>query len=243
MEIIPELKELNLDENEIKVYLSCLIEEGANVNNISKSSGLIRTTVYGVLKSLMQKGLISTTKKEKTLFFQSASPKELLNILEEKKQKITSILPQLNQLSKKTHQPQKVQFFEGKNGVKTITNDIISKPSETIKLISVGKKWLEFSESFTSVYYRKKKEMKVTTKTILNDNREEREFAKSKKVKNSEFRFLKGLEIAGTCYIYHDKISFAAYEEDAPRGFIIQYKEFNRLQNAVFDRLWKISKK
>lgn len=243
MEIIKELKELSLDDNAIKVYLACLSEGGASVNIISKQSGLIRTTIYGVLKSLSQKGLISSVKKEKILFFQSANPKELLNILDEKKAKISSILPQLNQLSKKSLQPQKVLFFEGKESVKTITNDILSKPREVIKLISVGQKWLEFSESFTSVYYRKKKETGVTTKTILDDNKEERLFAENKKVKNSEFRFLKNLNINGTCYIYHDKVSFVSYQEDNPRGFIIQDKEFNQIQNIAFDNLWKISKK
>lgn len=82
------------------------------------------------------------------------------------------------------------------------------------------------------------KEMNVKTKTILTDTEEERTFAKEKKVKNSEFRFLKGMDVCGTCYIYHDKVSFVSYAEEEARGFIIQDKDFNKILNLLFDNLW-----
>jgi HTH-type transcriptional regulator, sugar sensing transcriptional regulator len=72
---LEELKELGLDDNEIKVYLACLSESGASVKEISKGSGLIRTTVYGVLQSLIYKGLVSELDKEGIKVFRAASPR------------------------------------------------------------------------------------------------------------------------------------------------------------------------
>ncbi len=136
-----------------------------------------------------------------------------------------------------------IEFFEGKNGVKTITNDIISVPNSIVKVMGAGKKWFAFSESFAIIYYRKKKEANVRTKTILSDLPEEKEFLKNRDVKNSEFRFLKGIDVSKTAiFIYQDKVAFASYEEN-PRGFIIKDKEFNEIQNIFFDNLWKIAKK
>lgn len=157
METLKELKELGLDDNEANVYTACLAEGSSKVQDIAKRSGLIRTTVYGILKSLINKGLVSTVKKNNKLFFQAVPPRELLNIWEQKKEKLSLIIPQLEKLRSTIPCLQKVEFFEGRSGVKTVVNDIISKPKETIKLISEGKRWLEFSSSFTSVYYRKKK--------------------------------------------------------------------------------------
>jgi sugar-specific transcriptional regulator TrmB len=238
-----ELRELGLDDNEIGVYLACLSEGGTNVKDISKKSGLIRTTVYGVLSSLIKKGLVSSIDKESIKFFRAASPKELLNILDERKKKVSSIVSELDKIRNVIPSFYNIEFFEGKNAVKTITNDTISAPNQVVKIIGAGKKWLEFSESFALVYYRKKKEANVKTHTILTDSAEEREFMKNKDVKNSEFRFLKEIDTTKIAiFIYRDKVAFVSYE-DNPRGFIIRDKEFNEVQNVFFDAFWKLAKK
>ncbi len=242
MQTINELRELGLDDNEIKVYLSCLAEGGLDVKGIAQKSGLIRTTVYGVLQSLMKKGLVSIVKKEGVKFFRAASPKELLSIIEQKKAKISSIIPELEKIRSAVPSFYNIEFFEGRNGVKTITNDIISIPNQIVKVVGAGKKWLEFSESFATIYYRKKKEQNVRTKTILNNSKEERESMKNAKVKNSEFKFIKDIDVTNIAiFIYHDKVSFVSYEQ-SPRGFIIKDKEFNRIQNIFFDNLWDKAK-
>lgn len=244
MKIVNELKELNLDDNEIKVYLSCLSEGGASVLDISKKSGLIRTTVYGVLDSLKRKGLISSMKRESVNFFIAASPKELLNILDEKKSKISSIVPELEKMRTKFDKKQEVEYFEGKNGVKTITNDIISLPNQTVKILGAGSEWYGFSDYFADNYYLRKKKANVKTKTILADNKEERDFVKSKVAKNSDFRFLKNFDLTkDTVFIYHDKVSFVVYDKEEAHGFIIKDKDFNALQNFLFDNLWDKAKK
>ena len=43
-------------------------------------------------------------------------------------------------------------------------------------------------------------------------------------------------------YIYHDKVSFVVYDKEFPRGFIIQDKDFNDIQNKLFDKIWGESK-
>ena len=100
MEIIKELKELNLEDNEIKVYLACLSLGNPKVHEISKKSELIRTTCYGILKSLIEKGLISTVLKNNITHYHATTPRQLLDILDEKKKKINSILPKLEQMKK-----------------------------------------------------------------------------------------------------------------------------------------------
>lgn len=243
MEILNELEELDLNENEIKVYLVCLAESGLSAKEISGKTNLIRTTIYGILDSLINKGIISSVDKEGIKFFQSASPKELLNILDQKREKIKSIIPELEKYQKKSQVKYKVEVFEGINGIKSITNDIISKENETIKVMGIGQKWLEFSEVFTKVYYRKKKENNVWTKTILADNQEERKFLKEKKFINSKIRFMKDIDFGNTVtYIYHDKVSFVVYDKEFPRGFLIKDKDFNKVQNELFDKLWNAAK-
>lgn len=240
MEIISELKELNLDENEIRVYLSCLSLGSSKVNEISRKSELIRTTCYGVLKSLIEKGLISTILVDNVTHFQATSPKQLVSMLEEKRKKIISILPQLEGLSQSINTTHKVQLFEGKEGLKTVFNDLVSKKNEEIRIIGFLNKWLSFSESYSDIYYRKKKENHITARVLVDDS--EKDFAKNKKIGGSDIKFIKDLDIDSECFIYQDKIAFVSFEENNLKGVIIQDKQMNKLQSLVFDNLWKIAK-
>lgn len=243
MDIEETLEDLGLSTNEIKVYLACLEKEGSNVKEISKRTKLIRTTIYGVLDTLLNKGMVSQSKKGKVMHFFATDLKEVIFKLEQKIEKITSIIPEIEKLKNFLRFESKIESYEGPEGVKVITEDIISKPNQIVKVIGAGKKWVEFSKFFALVYYRKKKERKVKTKTILSDTPEERSFLKEKNYLNSEFKFIKGIDVTRTAtFIYQDKVSFVCYEKGKERGFIVKDIEFNRVQNIFFDRLWKDAK-
>ncbi len=241
MEVIRELKEIGLEDNEIKVYLSCLSLGSAKVNEISKKSRLIRTTTYGILKSLIEKGLVSTVLKDNVSYFQATSPKQIIEMLDEKKKKIISVLPRLEKMQETISSNHKVQLFEGKEGLKTIFNDYISKPNQTVKIVGCMSKWIDFFGIWTDIYYRKKKERRIKVLTLQDEK--ERVYSKDKRIANSEFRYLKNLDIDSECFIYQDKIAFVSFEEENLKGVIIQDKEMNKLQSLLFDNLWKIAKK
>jgi HTH-type transcriptional regulator, sugar sensing transcriptional regulator len=240
MEMIKELKELNLEDNEVKVYLACLYLGSAKVNDISKKAELIRTTTYGVLKSLIEKGLVSTIIKNNITYFQATRPKQLLEILEEKKKRINSILPQLEKIQEVVPNKHKVELFEGKEGLKTIFNEFVSKPNQEVKIIGFFSKWLDFFGSWTEIYYRKKKEQK--TKTLVLVDESERNYAKDNRISNSQIKYIKDLDIESECFIYGDKVALVSFEKDNLKGVVIQDKEISKMQNILFDKLWKQAK-
>ena len=75
------LKEYGLSDNEIKVYLASLSLGTSKVNEISKKADLLRTTTYEVLKTLVEKGLVSYVIKSGVRYFEAAYPNKLINIL------------------------------------------------------------------------------------------------------------------------------------------------------------------
>jgi sugar-specific transcriptional regulator TrmB len=241
MNIENNLKELNLDENQIKIYLACLNLGSSKVHDISKKANLIRTTTYGVLKSLIERGLVSTTKKNNITFYQASSPRQLLNLIDEKREKIKDILPELEKLQAQIPKKHYYETFEGKEGLKTIINDLLQEPNETILIIGFIKKWIEFSDIFSDIYYRKKKEKSIKANVLI-DKSEIHEI-KNKKIHSSEFRYMDKLESQSECFIYRDKIAFVSFEESNLRGVIIQDLEMSKLQKNVFEKLWRTAKK
>lgn len=242
MEIINELKELNLDDNEIKVYMACLSLGSSKVNEIAKRAALIRTTCYGVLKTLIEKGLISNVLKNEITYYQAASPKQLVEMLDEKKRKINSILPQLERIKEFVPIMHDVQLFEGSEGLKTVINDFISKPNQTIKLIGTIKGWLEaFPQTYLDVYYRKKKERGIIVNVLVDEK--DRPLKQSREMTNSQYRFIKDLNAESSIYIYNDKVAFSSYSKGNHHGVIINNKELFNLMTNIFDMLWKQAKK
>lgn len=240
MEIIPELKELNLDENEIKVYLTCLKLGSTKAEEIAKKAELIRTTTYGILNSLSKKGVISSLIKDNINYFQAAYPEQLLNILDEKRKKISLVLPRLREIQETVPLKHKIELFEGKNGLKTVINDLTRvKKNQEIKIFGSYSKFIKFSKPFAAQYFRKRKEKNIHVRAIIPFTRENLEARKKDKEELRETRFIKQKELNASCYIYGDKLAFVSFEEDNLRGIILQDKEIAALQGILFDNLWK----
>jgi len=126
MEIIQSLKKFGLSEKEGNVYLSCLELGETTATDISIKSSLPRTLVYDILERLISLGLVSYNIKNSKKHFITSEPQELLRILKEKEESIKEILPNLKELQKlKSVKRPKVEIYEGKEGMKTIMDNIL----------------------------------------------------------------------------------------------------------------------
>lgn len=123
------LQELGLNEREAIIYLQLLKEKLATASSLAKATRINRTTVYLELNNLISKGLSSYVIKNHIKYFQAASPDKLVDIQEEKKKKANFILPKLKVLHKDI-QPFQFEVFEGKEGVKTLYEDIYTSAKD-----------------------------------------------------------------------------------------------------------------
>lgn len=240
METIQELKGLNIGNKEINVYLACLKLGSAKAEEIAKKAELIRTTTYGILNSLVQKGMVSTLIKDNINYFQAVDPEQLVDILEEKRKRISLVVPKLKEFQKAVPLKHKIELFEGKNGLKTVITDLTRvKKKQEIKIFGSYAKFIKFSKPFATQYFRKRKEKNIHVKAIIPLTKENLEARKKDKEELRETRFIKQKELNASCYIYGDKLAFVSFEEDNLRGVIIQDKELAELQTILFDNFWK----
>src|SRR5512137_1598608 len=99
MESLENIKEyirkIGLTENETKVYLA-LLEFGPNqAGLISRKSGLHRRVVYDTSEMLIKKGLIGYIQKNNKKLFQASSPSRILELIKEKEESISEIMPEM----------------------------------------------------------------------------------------------------------------------------------------------------
>jgi sugar-specific transcriptional regulator TrmB len=121
----PDLfKEIGFTEREVKVYLA-LIELGTStVGPISKKTKLQPSKVYETIERLKEKGLVSFIVISKTKHFQASDPKEILNLLDEKKRRFTSIVAELRKKQRFVGSKQIAVVHEGYKGFQAVLNRI-----------------------------------------------------------------------------------------------------------------------
>ena len=116
------LEEAGLTKNELTVYKALLQLGSTTAGPLTKKSGIHRSRVYESLNRLIEKGLVSYKIKANRKYFQAQNPEALVDFIEEKKQKIQSIVPELKAMQIFKPEKQEANVFEGYKREETRTD-------------------------------------------------------------------------------------------------------------------------
>ncbi len=141
------LKEIGLSEKEAEVYLSLLEGDSYSILALSKKTKINRTTIYSVIKSLLEKGLVSETTINTKTNYHAESPDRLETfvnqqkiLLEESSKKLIDVIPQLKSVQRGMGERPVVKYFEGKEGILSGSEDIFKDPVPTEKAYMIYSK-------------------------------------------------------------------------------------------------------
>ncbi|MBN1618305.1 helix-turn-helix domain-containing protein [Candidatus Dojkabacteria bacterium] len=132
--VVRTLKKFGLNEKEIKVYVVAIKNDGLNPTEISKLTGIPRSSIYDVLMNLSLKGLVELEQSDGITKYQTlvrAKNPSLLRKITREKQKdlvklevdIVEILPWLRGIFHDKKNDVDFQFFPGIDGLIQIYND------------------------------------------------------------------------------------------------------------------------
>jgi HTH-type transcriptional regulator, sugar sensing transcriptional regulator len=247
MDTISVLEKIGLAGNEVKIYISLLELGSALAGEITKKSGVNRTNVYDALDRLLEKGLVSYVIKNNRKHFEATEPERIIKYLEEKennikreKRLVNSIIPELAVKRKFSEEPQDATIFEGKNGIKSIAEDVLRTKEELFAFGAEGR----FVEQFTHYakqWHLRRKLLKIPVKIIYNEK------LRNKKAKAKfpilEMKFNSKMhDTPATTWIYGDKVAIVVWSTK-PVATLIRSKEVANSYKQFFDILWKTSKK
>ncbi|MFA6171491.1 MAG: helix-turn-helix domain-containing protein [Patescibacteria group bacterium] len=238
------LKKLDLSDKEIKIYLK-LLEQGAlSVRVLSELTGLNRGTAYDILKQLQELGLVSYYHQDTKQKFVAEDPEKLLKLLNNKedrlheaKKKIKEIIPELKSLKEKEGDRPVTKFYEGKEGVKSILEDVLETMGEAKEkeyyVYSSTKASEAINKAFPE-YTRERIKRKIFVKAIS--------LAQGGNMHGlDERRWLKTSEDAATfIIIYAGKCAYISRDMNGnPVGVIIENRMVYETQRILFFELWE----
>lgn len=241
------LKNLGLSESEMIVF-TFLFEQGASfkATEIARKVGVNRTTLYGMLKSLIERGLVSSTEKESgVIHFQSIQPHLLIDVLEREKEKLAKnaeeikiILPALisAQKSKQSYYP-KVQFFEGVEGIRQVYEDTIANnpQREAFGFVKYDAAIDFLGEEWAHYYIQKRKKYAVFANTIAAHTGTGEEYASKDKVHFRKTKFFpKEYQFDMEIISYGDRTAFMSFDKERPIGIVIEDRKIAEMVKTLF---------
>jgi sugar-specific transcriptional regulator TrmB len=245
---ITQLEKIGLKEKEAKIYIALLKEGECLANKLSKSTNILRSSIYDYLDVLLDKGFISYSIKSGKKYFQAVDPKKIIDNFEEKKEAeetaLKEIIPQLSSLINMSERKANVEVFEGKEGMKTAMSYILKeKPKEVLVYGSsgVGYKLLPY---FLEHWHNQRIKLKIPSRIIYNDTEEAKERIKegpSMKLMKIKFSPIHSSSFTGNL-IYNDSVLITMWNPETPLAILIKSKEIAKDYKDNFEILWKVAK-
>jgi sugar-specific transcriptional regulator TrmB len=229
-----------------EIYLFLLKAGDTTTGRMISETGIANSRVYESLKSLIEKGLVSYNVQKNGKHFQAVSPTKLLDIEEERRNKINEIIPNLEELQNQSALETTTAVYEGYQGFRTAFEKIINDCpiGETIYILGFSEpaKKSESLRLFLSSMNLKSNSKKHKLKIILDNSVKDSLGKDREKEKNTEVKYMpKGYISPAAIDIFQNYVYIFLWEEK-PFVFMIKNKMIAESFKQYFNFLWKIAK-
>jgi sugar-specific transcriptional regulator TrmB len=230
------LRQIGFLDAEIVVYKALLRKGESLVSDLHKETGLHRTHIYDLLEKLREKGLVSIFIKSGKKYFKAYPPSKILSYIEERKDIIKGILPEFEVLIKLPKEETNVELFKGKEGLKTVLQDVLKTGKDYCAMGSLNQ--FEQVLEFAMPSFLKSIEKKGIKERIICDKKE-----KIEKIKTGNYRYIESEHLfPSSFWVYGNKVAIFIW--DLPYfAIVITNKEVSKTYQNYFEFFWKISKK
>ncbi len=227
---------------EADAYIALLQLQEALVSEIANKTKENRTHLYDTLNSLIVKGLASYVIKNGKKYFRPSQPEKVIDYLKEKQKIVEEYLPELKDMYKLRAKIPIIEVFEGKEGIKTVLQDILRENKEWFCLGSTGKS-KELIPFFLEHFHKQRIKQKIPLKVIYNDDKFGKERGKEvRKQKYAQVKYMLKTSPV-TTYVYGDKVIIILWEKEKLIAIMINDNDIADSYKSYFNLLWKIAKK
>ncbi len=234
------LEDFGMTNAEIKVYLALLELGISTAGPIIEKSGLQSSVVHMTLNKLIEKGLVSFVKEGKKNHYQASDPRNMIEIIDEKKSRFEKILPEL--LLKQSHSKEKpeVVTFRGLRGVKELMYELLEAGGKEHNTFGSARESLMMGDEWWVNYHKRRAHKGIKANLIFNDSLK---FWKAEiKYPKSEIRYTsKGFEPLTETIIRNNKIGIILWTEK-PIGILISNNLLAKSYDQFFKMMWQGSK-
>jgi len=247
MNLLNILQSTGLSEQESTVYLKMAGSHYLTATQISKACGMKRSSIYYVLDSLLEKGIIitSTSGVKK---FKAQPPEDILNIVEREQDRLDSAASNLKKAlpffsAAKPSSSNKIEHFRGLEGTKMLNEFVYKSKSKKVYTFGVPFTMVESPDNDYLRHFHKKRVQKgIKTYSLWHDIPKDNVLRDSKK--NLVEARIAPKEILGKTQsiltIVDDSVIVINLLPEL-NGMRIDDKTFSSTLKCIWDAVWAVS--
>jgi len=252
MEIRKILSLFGLREVETDLYEKLFYGGTMPASVLAKQVGISRTSVYDLLKRLIDIGLIIETTNNNAKSFVVQPPEKLKLLLEEKEKAIAQaqqLLPEIQNIYQQRKGPTKPRFqvFEGKEALQQMVKDLLLYKDITAQVFWSVKKPLDLlSPEFFAQYHEKRVKNNIRLQAIwpkeqIPTNKTYSFLSMAKELKRDVRIAPPNIDFSMGYAIYGNTVRFISNQKEN-FGFLVESQELADTMRSQFKIIWDISK-
>lgn len=183
---------IGLSEKEAEVYLSSMSLGPSTISEISKASGIKRTTVYSIFEDLAKRGLMREEVRGWKKLYAAEGPEKLESIIDQMKTGIRQNMPEFSALYNLHSSGAFIKYYEGLENVKNVYNDLLKdlKIHDDYLIIGDLDRWFEQDRDFFEDFIWRRAKLNIKIRMLLPESEKSREHKKIGKNIGAEIRIL-----------------------------------------------------
>lgn len=234
------LSSLGFTDSEIAVYLTSLKEGPLSVQDLARKTGVSRVTVYHVIESLTNQGLMTSVEKGAKQQYTAEPPERVVSLGESRLQKMKQTVGEMQERIQElkliqTGSRPVVKLFEGDDAVRAMFADFLASGSKEIR--EFGNFDATDSVVDPSVYkpfYDQLNKRRVKRKLLFLTKNSDPKVASDLE----EIRLLpRHLDFNGDIFLYGNKVVLSS-TEGKHIAVIIESESIAKTVATAFDLLW-----
>lgn len=241
------LQFLWLKKEEIQIYL-CLLEFWSMAtSNISRITKIWRVNCYHYIEKLIKWWYLSVSQKSWAKVFSAENPNIFLNKEKERLNVINEIIPDLLNLSSKSPNKPKIQFFEWKAWIKNIFNKLNEKENTEIVSFSNFEKLTMFfnEDNFLRNHFEERVKKDIKTRFISPRNETAENFVETFFPDTFETKLLEVFLISQKEFYFESEITIFNWSIaiinltlENPVWVLIENESLYKTQKTIFWLAW-----
>ncbi len=235
------LASIGLSRSEAKIYLALLHDGVSTVTKVADTTKLHRANIYDALKKLVFRGLATYMQKEKVSYYEAVEPNALMNILKEKENRLTAILPQLELSRRLSEKKGESYVVEGLQGLFNAMYGFL-KYKDDLRVYGIPNTVPDIVRTKIPHFHKERIEKKIKMLHIYNHDAKER-MKVLNKMKLTETKFLpESFDSQVSTWVCGEEIMITLWQKPII-CVVVKNKQVAESYKHYFSLLWDAAKK
>ncbi len=234
------IQNAGFSEKAAQLYLHALEIGECTIQQLAKSTGIKRTTIYYILPELEHGGALIKTHRRKRDYYLAEEPAEVLRLARRRLAVLEDSLPALQERRLGRYKKPKILYFCGNEGFLQLWDKIFSANPKEYCIITEGIQFLDYMQETIIIkeVIKQKQLRNVRSRQIIPDSWYGRKIVAKDKTENRVSKLLP----PGSKLPFTKIITTAAVAYVSPKWedllVLIENEDLAKTEQAMFDLLW-----